>query len=64
VSTAVASPRPPPSFPPAPGRRRPLEAAARPPDRGALLPPLSGSGEEEGHICPKPPDLPPYPEPL
>jgi hypothetical protein len=66
VSTVVESPRPPPSFPPTPGRRRPLEAAARPPDRGVPrgCPPLSLSTRKEedegGAILPKPPCFPPF----
>jgi hypothetical protein len=65
VSTGIASPRSPPPFPPVPGRRRPLDVAARRRTEAAPASlPCSGSGEEEGHFCPKPPGFPFCPEPF
>jgi hypothetical protein len=65
VSTVVASPRPPPSFPPISGRHRPREHAAPPPDRGrrGRAPPVlclirRGEGGRRWHFCQRPPVSP------
>jgi hypothetical protein len=55
VSTRIASPRPPPPLPPVPGRRRPLDAAARRRTEAPLRPsPVLDRGRKKGTFSQSP----------